>query len=152
MMIDRNPSEQTPAISLQELIDEFEFLGDQESQMDYLIDLGLELSPLAEAEKTEANRVHGCQSNVWMVTRFDPETHRLSLQAESDAMIVSGLIAVLLACYQGKTAAEILEFDILNVFQQLGIDRHISPQRKNGLNGMVNRVREAAHYHQLQQP
>ena len=146
-MIDRPSHEPTPALSLQEIVDEFEFLGDQEAQMDYLIDLGLDLTGLDAADKTEANRVHGCQSNVWMVTQFDPETHRLALQAESDAMIVSGLIAVLLACYQGKTAEEILAFDILVVFQQLGMDRHLSPQRKNGLNGMINRIREAAHYH-----
>lgn len=149
-MIDRTPEEQAQPISLQEIISEFDFLGDSEAQIDYLIDLGLELAHISDTYKTEQYRVHGCQSNVWLKTEFDPDSGTLDLQAESDAMIVSGLIAILLACYQGKTAPEILEFDILGTFNRLGIDRHISPQRKNGLNGMVQKVRAAA-MEQIQQ-
>lgn len=145
-MIDQTRPEPLQLPTLQEIIDEFEFLGDREAQIDYLIDLGLELSPLPEEAKTEQNRVHGCQSNVWMLTDFPPDTGRLHLRAESDAMIVSGLIVVLLACYQGKTATEILEYNPAEVFNRLGIDRHISPQRKNGLFGMIQRIRQAAQH------
>lgn len=72
-MIDQTRQEPLQLPTLQEIIDEFEFLGDREAQIDYLIDLGLELSPLPEEAKTEQNRVHGCQSNVWMLTNFPPK-------------------------------------------------------------------------------
>ncbi|WP_237228071.1 SufE family protein [Rubinisphaera sp. JC750] len=143
-MIDRIRQNETPPLTLQDIIDEFEFLGDREAQIDYLIDLGLELPPLEEEFKTEQFRVHGCQSNVWMTTDFDENDRRLHLRAESDAMIVSGLIAVLVACYDGKPPQEVLDLDIRDVFSRLGIDRHISPQRKNGLNGMIQRILGAA--------
>ncbi|HCS55395.1 SufE family protein [uncultured Rubinisphaera sp.] len=143
-MIDRTDNN-TDQITLAEIFDEFEFLGDSEAQMDYLIDLGLDLPKLPAEEKTELNRVHGCQSNVWMLTNFDDEVSSpLHLQAESDAMIVNGLIAVLLAAYQEKRPKEILDIEIHKIFDRLGLDRHLSPQRKNGLNGMVKRIREAA--------
>lgn len=145
-MIERTSDNSVPPLTLQEIVNEFDFLGDQEAQIEYLIDLGLDLPPLPAEYKTEQYRVHGCQSNVWMHTEFTPDTDQLQLQAESDAMIVSGLIAILLACYQGKTPQEILALDIHAVFNRLGIDRHISPQRKNGLNGMVQRILQAARF------
>lgn len=143
-MIDQTRSESQEHPTLDEILDEFDFLGDSEAQIDYLIDLGLELPALSAEAKTEQNRVHGCQSNVWMLTDFAGEEQRLQLQAESDAMIVSGLIVVLLACYDGKTPTEVLETDLVSILNRLGIDRHISPQRKNGLNGMIQRIRESA--------
>ncbi len=143
-MIDQTRQESVELPTLEEILDEFDFLGDSEAQIDYLIDLGLELPALPAEAKTEQNRVHGCQSNVWLLTNYAGEDQRLQLKAESDAMIVSGLIVVLLACYHGKTPVEVLETDLVTILNQLGIDRHISPQRKNGLNGMIQRIRESA--------
>ena len=134
-------------MSIAELVDEFEFLGSWEDRCEYLIDLGFELPPMPEEDKTEHNRVHGCQSLVWMTLEplAEPggET-RLEIRADSDAMIVRGLIAVLLTVYDGKTPREILEVDIAELFTTLGLDRHLSIARKNGLAGMVKRIREEA--------
>lgn len=133
-------------MTLDELIAEFDFLGDWEARCDYLIDLGFELPTLPDEEKTEQNRVHGCQSNVWLVANLrksnDPPT--IEFLANSDAMIVNGLIYVLMTIYDGKTPAEILSIDVEEVFRRLELDRHLSPQRRNGLFGMVKRIREIA--------
>lgn len=133
-------------MTIEELIEEFEFLGDWEERCDYLIDMGFDLPEMPASEKTEQTRVHGCQSNVWLITRVRTEGERTTLDiiADSDAMIVKGLIAVLLTLYSGKTPEEILAIEPRDVFNQLGLDRHLSPARKNGLNGMVQRIRELA--------
>lgn len=136
----------TIRMSIDELIDEFDFLGDWEDRCDYLIDLGFELPKLPEEAKTEQNRVHGCQSNVWMTASVDTEADppAIEFQANSDAMIVNGLIAVLMVVFNGKTPAEILDTDAEAIFKRLELDRHLSPQRRNGLFGMVTRIREIA--------
>jgi cysteine desulfuration protein SufE len=133
-------------MTIDELLAEFEFLGDWEDRCDYLIDMGLELPEMPEAAKTEANRVHGCQSNVWMTIRLKPENNRqvMEITADSDAKIVKGLIAVLLTIYSGKTPEDILALDIRDLFDQLGLSRNLSPARKNGLNGMVQKIRSYA--------
>lgn len=133
-------------MTIEELIEEFEFLGDWEERCDYLIDMGFELPEMPAEAKTEQTRVHGCQSNVWLITRVRPDGERkiIDIIADSDAMIVKGLIAVLLTLYSGKTAEEILAIEPRDVFRQLGLDRHLSSARKNGLNGMVQRIRELA--------
>jgi len=132
-------------MTIDEILEEFEGLESWEDRCDYLIDLGFELPEFPDDQKTEQNRVHGCQSNVWMVLRRQPgNPETLTIQADSDAMIVRGLIAVLLALYSGKTAEEILETDARAVFSKIGLDRHLSPVRRNGLNGMVKRIREFA--------
>lgn len=131
----------------EDLFDEFEFLGSWEDRCEYLIDLGFELPSMPAGEKTERNRVHGCQSLVWMTVRpVKDETGetRLDIRADSDAMIVKGLIAVLLTVYNGKSPREVLETDIAGVFTKLGLDRHLSSARKNGLAGMVKRIQEEA--------
>lgn len=136
-----------PDMSIDDLFDEFEFLGDWEDRCEYLIDLGFELPPMPAEEKNELTRVHGCQSLVWMTVRpttgDDGET-RLDIHADSDAMIVKGLIAVLLTLYNGKTPSEVLETDVAGAFTKLGLDRHLSSARKNGLAGMVKRIQEEA--------
>ena len=138
-------------MTIPELIEEFDFLGDWEERCDYLIDLGFELPKLPDEAKIEPNRVHGCQSNVWLVANLDEEASPpvVRLLANSDAMIVNGLIAVLLMIYDGKTPAEILETDPAAIFHRLELDRHLSSQRRNGLFGMVNRVREIAAHAQV---
>ena len=134
------------SMTLDELIAEFDFLGDWDARCDYLIDLGFELPKLPSEAKTEANRVHGCQSQVWLIAKLNMDTAppTLEIQANSDALIVNGLIAVMMAIYNGKTPEEVLEIDVEEIFQRLELDRHLSPQRRNGLFGMVKRIREIA--------
>ena len=129
--------------SMDELVENFELLGDWESRFAYLIDLGKALPPMDEADKCEDNRVHGCQAQVWM--KFDPEAEgKITISADSDAFIVKGLIAVLLLIYSGKPANEILNTDGSAVLSKLQLAEHLSPTRKNGLFHMVQRIRELA--------
>ena len=135
--------------TLDELYAEFDFLGNWEERCEYLIDLGLDLPDLDDAQKTEDTRVHGCQSLVWLVTDWEDSGGgpRLRLAADSDAMIVKGLIAVLLAMYDGRTPRGVLDVDVPAVFGKLGLNEHLSTARKNGFAGMVARVREDAVNH-----
>ena len=129
--------------SIDELVDNFELLGDWESRFGYLIDLGKELPPMDAADQSEVNRVHGCQAQVWMKLLPDADG-RITIMADSDAFIVKGLIAVLLTIYSGKTAREILGTDGTAQLDRLQLAAHLSPTRKNGLFAMVQRVRELA--------
>lgn len=133
-------------MTIDEILEEFAGLESWEDRCEYLIDLGFNLPEFPDEQKTEENRVQGCQSNVWMVLAQRPGDHppTIEVAADSDAMIVRGLIAVLLALYSGKTAAEILSTDAREVFSKIGLDRHLSPVRRNGLSGMVRRIREFA--------
>ena len=129
--------------SIDELADNFELLGDWELRFGYLIDLGKELPPMDEAERCDANRVHGCQAQVWM--KLQPEADgSTTIVADSDAFIVKGLIAVLLTIYSGKTAQEILDTNGQLQLERLQLAAHLSPTRKNGLFAMVQRIRELA--------
>ncbi|MFL2943224.1 MAG: SufE family protein [Limisphaerales bacterium] len=129
--------------SIDELVENFELLGDWESRFGYLIDLGKELPPLDAADQCEENRVYGCQAQVWL--KFEPEPDgRITIAADSDAFIVKGLISVLLAVYSSKTTEEILAIDGEAELGRLDLAGHLSPTRKNGLYAMVQRVRELA--------
>jgi len=129
-------------MTMDELIDEFDALGDWEDQCSYLIDLGLQLPKLPASAKTEEHRVHGCQSNVWLVPQVkDGKPPVIEFVANSDAMIVNGLIAVLTILFSGRTPQEILDVDAREMFARLGLERHLSSQRRNGLYGMVERIR-----------
>jgi cysteine desulfuration protein SufE len=140
-----SPLSSSQATTIPELIETFDALGDWEAQCDYLIDLGYEVPDLPESARTEANRVHGCQSNVWLITETKPgNPPAIEIQADSDSMIVRGLIAVLLMAYSGKTAQEILLTDIQQIFARLGLNRQLSSARRNGLAGMVQRIRSIA--------
>jgi cysteine desulfuration protein SufE len=135
--------------TISELIDTFDALGDWESQCDYLIDLGSELPDLPAAARTEANRVHGCQSYVWLTAEVKPTPPPtaqpvIHITADSDSMIVRGLIAVLLIAYSGRTPQQILETDIRQIFTRLGLNRQLSSARRNGLEGMVKRIKAIA--------
>jgi cysteine desulfuration protein SufE len=130
-------------MSIDELAESFELLGDWESRYGYLIDLGKQLPPMNEADKCEANKVHGCQAQVWM--KFAPGNDgRIDIVADSDSFIVRGLIAVLLMIYSGRAADEILNTDGQAALEQLQLAAHLSPTRKNGLFAMVKRIRELA--------
>ncbi len=134
-----------PAIQddLQELADEFDTLGDWEERYRYVIELGKALAPLTDAERSVANKVRGCASQVWLVTEPDADG-TLKFRGDSDAHIVRGLIAILLRLYSARSSAEILAFDVRAAFQTLGLSGALSAQRSNGLASMVARVRRDA--------
>ena len=133
------------APAIDEIIADFEDLGDDEERLEYLIELGTALPDLPEEYRSEANRVQGCQSNVWMVVRPQPgEPTTLDFAADSDAIIVRGLVAVLLAAYAGRTPEEVLTYPVEETFQRLGLKRFLSPMRSNGLFSMVKRARQLA--------
>lgn len=127
-------------MNIQEIVDNFGLFDDWEERYRYLIDLGGRLPAMPEALKTEESKVKGCLSQVWMVLGWD-ENKRLTLLADSDAQIVKGLIAVLLALFRGKTADEISAINVEKIFADLGLDQHISPNRRNGFYAMVERIR-----------
>jgi cysteine desulfuration protein SufE len=132
-------------MTLEKLISNFELLGDWEERYGYLIDLGKKLPGLPDAEKTEDNRVHGCQAMVWMIMEADPDRPgALRFRADSDAFIVRGLIAVLQLIFNSRTPDEILRADAKSTLSQLGLDKHLSSTRKNGLFAMVERIRTLA--------
>ncbi len=136
-------------MSIDELLEEFEELLDWEEQCDFLIDLGFELPELPVELKVDENIVRGCQSLVWLVAEpVDEDGVRIiRIQADSDAMIVKGLIAVLLATYNRKTPQQILDTDIEGLFERMGLNQHLSSTRRNGLHGMVQRIRGFAAQH-----
>jgi cysteine desulfuration protein SufE len=119
------------------------FLDDWEDRYRYIIELGQKLPPLAPDERNAETRVHGCVSQVWLVTEED-QKHNLVFRGESDAMIVRGLVAILVAIYSGRPAAEIAETDAIAIFDRLGLREHLTTQRSNGLVAMVNRIRSEA--------
>ena len=129
--------------ALDDLVAEFDLLGDWEERYRYVIDLGRDLTPLAADERTDANKVRGCASQVWLVTQAG-EGGTLVFRGDSDAHIVRGLIAILLRLYSGRAAADILTFDAKAGFERLGLSGALSAQRSNGLFSMVERIRRDA--------
>lgn len=131
--------------TVDELIEEFSELEDWDERYDLIIDFGRELPPLPPEVQTQENLVKGCMSTVWLVTRItDEETKQMEIQADSDSIIVKGLIVILMAHYSGKTASEILASDANALFEKLGLNQHLSPQRRNGLFAMVKRLKALA--------
>jgi cysteine desulfuration protein SufE len=132
-------------MTVEELIENFAFLGEWEDRYRYLIDLGRKLPDFPETDKTDANKVEGCMSQVWMTGALtDDAPARLELRADSDAAIVRGLIAVLLTIYSGRTPEEIKTTDIEAIFHELELEGHISPNRRNGFYAMVQRIKTFA--------
>lgn len=131
-------------LTLPELVEEFEFLGEWEEQCRYLIELGEQLPDLPAAEKNDTNRVYGCQARVWLVPETRQTDDRIWFHAKSDARLVDGLIVILSLLFNGKTAREVLATDVRGPFKQLGLEAHLVPQRRNGLYAMVERVRSLA--------
>ncbi|MEC9405329.1 MAG: SufE family protein [Pseudomonadota bacterium] len=133
--------------TLSEILETFDFLDDWEDRYKYLIDLGKEMPDLADAEKTDANKVRGCVSQVWLITSIDKTgdgTPVLSFRGDSDAIIVQGLVAIVTSLFSGKTAQDILDTDVEGIFAKLGLQEHLTPQRSNGLKSMVGRIRSDA--------
>lgn len=126
---------------------DFALLDDWEDRYRYVIELGRALPPLPGSLRTDANKVRGCASQVWLLTHVKPDGTGgpiLSFDGDSDAHIVRGLIAILFALYSGKRAKEILEIDALKLFDGIGLRENLTPQRSNGLRSMVERIRAEA--------
>ncbi len=128
---------------IETLIEDFSFLDDWEDRYRYVIELGKTLSPLADSERTEANKVRGCASQVWLVTERQPDG-RLVFRGDSDAHIVRGLIAILFLLFSGRSADEIVSTDVRPVLARLGLEEHLTPQRSNGVKSMVQRIKADA--------
>lgn len=125
--------------TLDDLAEEFDLLGDWEERYRYVIELGGELAPLSEAERSEANKVRGCASQVWLVTEPQGDG-TVRFRGDSDAHIVRGLIAILLRLFSDRRPTEIISFDIKAAFQRLGLAGALSTQRSNGLAAMAQRI------------
>ena len=129
---------------------DFELLDDWEDRYRYVIELGRALPPFPEELRTDANKVRGCASQVWLATERvaapgNPKRKdRMKMQGTSDAHIVQGLIALLFNIYDGKTLAEITETDAEGIFSEFGLREHLTQQRSNGLASMVKRIRSDA--------
>jgi cysteine desulfuration protein SufE len=133
------------AMDIEELADTFEMLGDWEERYRYLIELGRKLPPMPDAEHDEAHKVRGCMSQVWLgVTRKPGPPVTLEFRGDSDAHIVKGLIALLLKLTSGRTPQEILAADIGSAFTRLGLEQHITMNRRNGFYSMVERIKQMA--------
>lgn len=132
--------------AIDEIVENFALLDEWDDRYRYLIELGRTLPPLPEEDHTEANKVRGCASQVWLVTdvKGGADGPLLFFQGDSDAHIVRGLVAVLLALYSGTSARHILDTDALALFEKLGLRENLTPQRSNGLRSMVERIRAEA--------
>ena len=128
-------------MELSEIVDSFEFLDDWEDKYRFVIDLGKSLEAMPEALKIDANLVRGCQSQVWLHVHLH-EDGTVLLQLDSDAHIVRGLIAIVLAIYAHKPPDEILSINIEDIFARLELVEHLSQTRGNGLRAMVAKIRE----------
>jgi cysteine desulfuration protein SufE len=134
-------------MTLEAIIDDFALLEEWDDRYRYVIELGRSLAPLAQADRTERNKVQGCASQVWLATTVRPDGADgpiLSFTGDSDAHIVRGLIAILLAMHSGKPARQILSADAVALFDRLGLREHLTPQRSNGFRSMVERIRTDA--------
>ncbi len=132
------------SLSVETLVENFELLDDWEDRYRYVIELGRALPPMPEAEKTAASKITGCVSQVWLTARTEGTPPVMRFSADSDAFIVRGLIAILLVVYDGRPPRDVAETDALQVLGQIGLDRHLSPNRRNGLVAMVGRIRAEA--------
>lgn len=129
-------------VTTAEIIDDLAFFDDWEERYQYIIDLGKELPAMAEELRTSERLVKGCQSSVWLdVDRVDG---KLLFTVDSDAHIVRGLLVLVLAAFNNKTPADIVVFNIDDYFQQLDLERHLSPTRGNGLRAIVARIQALA--------
>jgi len=133
--------------TIQAILDDFSFLDEWEERYRYVIELGEALPEFPDSDRTAANKVQGCASQVWLITAVRPNGAGgpvLSFQGDSDAHIVRGLIAILFALYSGKRARNILATDPAGLFVGLGPREPLKPQRSNGLKSMVARIRAEA--------
>lgn len=137
------------AARAREIADDFAVLSDWEDRFAFLMEAGAELPPLSADERSDANKVRGCASQVWLVSRIADSPHGriLKLRGESDALLVRGLIALVLRLFDGQKPEAVLAFGARDFFERLGLRGALTPQRSNGLAAMLERVRAdcAAH-------
>ncbi len=126
----------------QEIIDDLAFFDDWEQRYQYIIDLGKSIPGLPDDEKTPDKLVKGCQSSVWLESRV--ENGLVKFSVDSDAVIVQGLLALVMAAYNNKTPRQILDFDVDAYFAELDLERHITPTRGNGLRAIVAKIQALA--------
>jgi len=134
-------------MTIDEIIENFSLLDEWDDRYRYVIELGRSLAALAERDRSDANKVQGCASQVWLATTVQPngpEGPVLSFTGDSDAHIVRGLVAILLMIYSGKHARDILATDAVALFERLGLREHLTPQRSNGFRSMVERIKSDA--------
>jgi cysteine desulfuration protein SufE len=136
-----DPQEATATEAQAAIAEEFAFFSDWTERYQYLIDLGRQLPPFPDDRKTEENRVHGCQSMVWLIPSGDAS--KMHFDAASDSAIVSGLIALMLRVYSGRSAREIVDTEPSFV-QEIGLAKHLSPTRSNGLAAMLAKAKAFA--------
>lgn len=130
---------------IDDILADFEYLDEWEDRYRYVIELGKALPDLPESDRTADNKVRGCASQVWLVTEAgDGRDPVLTFRGDSDAHIVRGLVAIVLAIYSGKTASEVAATDALDTFRKIGMIEHLSAQRANGLRSMVARIQAEA--------
>jgi cysteine desulfuration protein SufE len=137
----------TTATSIDTIVEDFAVLDDWDDRYRYVIELGRKLAPLDESDRIDRNKVQGCASQVWLATTVQPDGAQgpiLTFIGDSDAHIVKGLIAILLATYSGRHAGEILSTDAVALFERLGLREHLTPQRSNGFRSMVERIKSDA--------
>ena len=125
--------------SIEEVVENFSLFDDWEDRYRYLIDLGRQLRHLDETEKTDEHLVRGCTSRVWLIPEVDDGV--FTFRADSDAHIVRGLVALLLAAYNGKSLEDVRALDIEKYFAEIGLDTHLSANRRSGFFAMVERIR-----------
>ena len=131
--------------SIETIRDDFAFLDDWEERYRYIIELGNDLPPFPETARDEHHRVRGCVSQVWLYTQIGEGTDPvITFRGDSDAHIVRGLVAIMLALFSGRRASEILATDAEETMRVLGLDEHLTPQRANGLRAMVRRMKDEA--------
>jgi cysteine desulfuration protein SufE len=133
--------------TIDEIVENFTLLDEWDDRYRYVIELGRTLEPLAESAHTDANKVQGCASQVWLLTHVEPDGAAgplLRFEGDSDAHIVRGLVAILFALYSGKKAKDILATDAIALFDRIGLRENLTPQRSNGLRSMVERIRAEA--------
>lgn len=131
-----------PMTAFDDIRDDFAFLDDWDDRYKYIIDLGRALAPYPEDKRDEAHKVRGCASQVWLNVEADGDA--LVFVGDSDAHIVKGLIALLLALYSGKTPSDILALDPKEALAAFDLQDHLTPQRSNGLASMIQRIRAIA--------
>ncbi|MBL4612520.1 MAG: SufE family protein [Emcibacter sp.] len=128
--------------TIDDVLETFEFLDDWEDKYKYIIDLGRGLPAFDEKYMTEENRVHGCTSRVWLVHEL--AEGRVIFRGESDAHIVRGLVALILMIFSDKSPAEVLQIEARDTLDKLGLEKHLSPMRTNGLFSMVAKIKTIA--------
>lgn len=133
------------AASIDTIRDDFTFLDEWDDRYRYIIELGEALPPFPDDKRDEAHKVRGCVSQVWLdIVRQGEDDPVLTIHGDSDAHIVRGLVAIMIALYSGRRASEITGLDAEDTMRELGLVEHLSPQRSNGLRSMVKRIRQEA--------